>query len=110
MFKHLFLCGCALLAAFALLVSPAAAADLEAGAKVFTQNCAACHASGGNLLNSAKTLKKSDLEKYDMYSLEKIVTQVKKGKVSMPSFLGRLDETQITNVAAYVIDRADKGW
>jgi cytochrome c6 len=91
-----------------MFAGQAAAADLAAGSRVFSQNCAACHINGGNVVNGAKTLKKADLEKYDMYSTDKIITQVTKGKMAMPAFLGRLTETEIENVAAYVLDQADK--
>ncbi|MCU0526847.1 MAG: c-type cytochrome [Elainella sp. Prado103] len=89
---------------------PAEAADLAGGAKVFSANCAACHVGGGNLVNATKTLKKADLEKYEMASLEAIKTQVTNGKNAMPAFSGRLTADQIEDVAAYVLDQAGKGW
>lgn len=89
---------------------PAIAADLGDGAKVFSANCAACHVGGGNMVNPAKTLKKADLEKYEMASLEAIMSQVKNGKAAMPAFGGRLTDEQIENVASYVLDQSEKGW
>lgn len=86
------------------------AADAAGGAKVFSANCAACHVGGGNLINAVKTLKKPDLEKYQMASLEAIKTQVKNGKNAMPAFSGRLSAEQIEDVAAYVLEQSDKGW
>jgi cytochrome c6 len=99
---------CTVAASFLMFAGNAMAGDIAAGSQVFAQNCAACHIGGGNVVNGSKTLKKADLEKYDMYSVDKIATQVTKGKMTMPAFLGRLDETQIANVAAYVYDQADK--
>lgn len=90
--------------------SPAIAGDLANGAKVFTANCAACHAGGMNVVNSTKTLQKADLEKYGMNSLEAITAQIQKGKNAMPAFLGRLDDQQIEDVATYVLAEAEKGW
>ncbi|MEA5505078.1 c-type cytochrome [Halotia wernerae UHCC 0503] len=90
--------------------SPALAADTVNGAKVFSANCASCHAGGKNLVNGAKTLKKADLEKYGMYSAEAIIAQVTKGKNAMPAFTGRLKPNQNEDVAAYVLEQADKGW
>ncbi|WP_069791955.1 cytochrome c6 PetJ [Cyanobacterium sp. IPPAS B-1200] len=90
--------------------SPALAGDVGNGAAIFSANCAACHMGGRNVVNAAKTLQKEDLEKYDMYSLEKIIYQVNKGKAAMPAFLGRLDEQQIEDVASYVLAQAEKGW
>lgn len=103
-----------IIAAFLALVTlffwsgPAGASDLTAGAKVFSANCAACHVGGGNLINAAKTLKKADLDKYEMGSLEAIKTQVIKGKNAMPAFSGRLSAAQIDDVAAYVLDQSDQ--
>lgn len=92
------------------LTPPAIAADLANGAKVFSANCAACHAGGGNIVNAARTLKKADLEAAGMASIAAIQTQVTNGKAAMPSFQGRLTTEQIADVAAYVLDQAEKGW
>ncbi|MGF1514191.1 MAG: cytochrome c6 PetJ [Elainellaceae cyanobacterium] len=90
--------------------SAVTAADLGDGAKVFSNNCASCHMGGNNVVNRAKTLKQGDLEKYDMASLDAIKHQVTNGKLAMPAFKGRLSDAQIENVAAYVVDQAEKGW
>ena len=86
------------------------AASHEEGAKLFKKNCAACHAGGGNLVAAGKTLKKEALEKYDMYSKEKIVYQVTNGKNAMPAFGKRLSPEQIESLAEYVLAQADAGW
>jgi cytochrome c6 len=91
-------------------IAPALAADMVHGGQVFASNCAACHIGGGNVVNASKTLKISDLEQYEMASIEAIKTQVTKGKSAMPAFLGRLTEDEIDDVAAYVLDQAQKGW
>lgn len=90
--------------------TPALAGDAVKGAQIFSANCAACHAGGKNVVNAAKTLKKDALEKYSMYSMEAIVTQVTNGKAAMPAFRGRLKEQQIEDVATYVLEQAGKGW
>ncbi|ALB40337.1 MULTISPECIES: cytochrome c6 PetJ [Nostocales] len=90
--------------------SPALAADAASGAALFKANCAQCHVGGGNLVNRAKTLKKEALEKYGMYSAEKIIAQVTKGQGAMPAFGNKLKVDQIENVAAYVLEQADNGW
>ena len=93
------------------VVKPVAmAASHEEAAKLFKQNCAACHAGGGNLVNAQKTLKKDALEKYDMYSKDAIVYQVVNGKNAMPAFGKRLSSEQIESLAEYVLAQADKGW
>jgi cytochrome c6 len=90
--------------------SPALAADLASGAKVFSANCAQCHAGGRNLVNAAKTLKKEALAKYHMDTPEAVIAQITKGKGAMPAFGKRLKPAKIEDVAAYVLDKADKGW
>ncbi|NEQ52749.1 MAG: c-type cytochrome [Leptolyngbya sp. SIO3F4] len=92
------------------LLAPPAAANAAAGAQVFSANCAACHIGGNNAVNPAKTLKKPDLVKYGKDTPEAIITQVTKGNGGMPAFGGRLTPEQIENVAAYVLEQADKGW
>ncbi len=91
-------------------ISPAFAADLVSGAKIFNANCAACHVGGGNVVNRAKTLKLATLQKYKMDSADAIKQQVINGKNSMPSFRARLTEAQVENVAQYVLAQAKKGW
>ncbi|MBD2452044.1 c-type cytochrome [Nostoc sp. FACHB-152] len=90
--------------------SPALAADSGNGAKIFSANCAACHAGGKNLVKLEKSLKKDDLEKYGMNSAEAIIAQVTNGKNAMPAFKGRLNANQIEDVAAYVLEQAEKVW
>jgi cytochrome c6 len=90
--------------------SPAFAADTASGKKIFSANCASCHAGGKNLVQANKTLKKDALVKYGMYSAEAIITQVTNGKNAMPAFKGRLKPTQIEDVTAYVLEQADNGW
>jgi cytochrome c6 len=92
------------------LTRPALAADAASGAKIFSANCAACHAGGRNVIMANKTLQKEALEKYSMNSMEAIVTQVTNGKNAMPAFKGRLNQAQIEDVASYVLAQADKGW
>ncbi len=90
--------------------TPALAADATKGAAIFSANCASCHLGGKNVVNPAKTLQKGDLEKYAMFDVESIKTQVMKGKAAMPSFLSRLSAEDIENVADYVLAQAEKGW
>ncbi|OLT59272.1 hypothetical protein BJP37_09685 [Moorena bouillonii PNG] len=85
-------------------------AALAKSAQVFAGNCASCHAGGKNLINAQKTLKKDALEKYGMYSKDKIVYQITNGKPPMPAFKGRLKPDVITALADYVLYQADNGW
>mmetsp|Transcript_22813 Transcript_22813/g.22035 ORF Transcript_22813/g.22035 Transcript_22813/m.22035 type:complete len:148 (-) Transcript_22813:252-695(-) len=84
------------------------AVDMENGSQVFAGNCAACHAGGNNVIQNEKTLRKEALEEYLAGGLKEasIVYQVTNGKNAMPAFGGRLDDDEITDVAAYVYDQA----
>ena len=84
--------------------------DAANGGKIFSANCAACHAGGNNVIMANKNLKKEALEKYGMNSVEAIVKQVTNGKNAMPAFKGRLNDQQIQDVATYVLGQSEKGW
>lgn len=106
-----------LLASFGLIIAlllmtvdPVLAANLQNGAKVFNANCSACHIGGGNVILANKNLKQEALIKFSMNSLEAIKTQVTKGKNAMPAFGGRLSDSQIEDVASYVLSQSEKGW
>jgi len=99
-----------LTAAMFTFATPALAGDAASGAKVFSANCAACHAGGRNVISGAKTLQKDALEKYEMNSIEAITYQVNNGKNAMPKFKGRLTDAQIDDVATYVLSQSEKGW
>jgi cytochrome c6 len=90
--------------------APAYAGDAAGGAKIFSANCAACHAGGNNVIMANKTLKKEALAQYGMNSIAAITTQVTKGKNAMPAFGGRLSAAQIEDVATYVLEQSEKGW
>ena len=91
------------------LTRPALAEDLANGAKIFSSNCAACHQGGNNLVMAPKNLKKQTLIDNQMYSADAITAQVIKGKNMMPAF-GKLKLEDVADVAAYVLDQADKDW
>ncbi|NJK58396.1 MAG: c-type cytochrome [Pleurocapsa sp. SU_5_0] len=99
-----------LTAAIFTFATPALAGDAASGGKIFSANCAACHAGGRNVINGAKTLQKDALDKYEMNSLEAITNQVTNGKNAMPAFKGRLTDAQIDDVATYVLSQAENGW
>jgi cytochrome c6 len=100
--------------AFALFAvtfsSPAMAAEVASGAKIFSANCAACHAGGNNVIMANKNLKKEALAEYGMNSIAAITTQVTNGKNAMPAFGGRLSAAQIEDGATYVLAQSEKGW
>ena len=95
---------------FLVLSQNSFAADIENGEKIFTANCSACHAGGNNVIMPEKTLKKDVLEANGMKSVDAITYQVTNGKNAMPAFGGRLDDSDIEDVANYVLSQSEKGW
>jgi cytochrome c6 len=99
------------LTAFSIIFSsPALAADTANGAKIFSVECVGCHVNGGNIIRRGKTLKLKALKRNGVDSLEAIASLVTNGKNNMPAYKDRLIETQIEDVAAYVLEQAEKGW
>ncbi|MCF2147489.1 c-type cytochrome [Desmonostoc muscorum LEGE 12446] len=102
------------LVTFLLLIStftlPANAADTVNGEQIFSVHCAGCHINGGNIVRRGKNLKKQALKKYGMDSIEAVISIVTNGKSNMSAYKDRLSEQQIQDVAAYVIEEAEKGW
>jgi cytochrome c6 len=93
-----------------MITQPARAADIASGAKIFDIHCAGCHENGGNIVRRGKTLKKKALQKYGMDSLEAISAIVTNGKGNMSAYKDRLTTEQIQDVAAYVLEQAQKDW
>ena len=69
---------------------------------------------GGNVISASRTLSKSDLQahlnEYGDDHVEAIEHQIENGKNAMPSFVGKLSEQDIVDVASYVELKAEKGW
>lgn len=64
----------------------------------YLQKCASCHGTQGDLgLGGAKNLRVSTLDK------AQIIQQIQVGKGVMPPFEGRLSESEIEQVADYVV-------
>ena len=90
------------------------ATDAVRGGQIFTTNCAACHAGGGNIIKAERTLRESDLKAHLPNYLggheTAIVAQVTYGRNAMPAFVDVLSESEIADVAAYVEEQSAKGW
>ncbi|MFB2768607.1 cytochrome c6 PetJ [Pelatocladus sp. BLCC-F211] len=99
---------------FTLLIisfsQPALAADTTNGAKIFDVHCTGCHINGSNIVRRGKNLKLKALKKYDMDSIEAISSLVANGKNNMSAYKDRLSEQEIQDVAAYVLQQAEKSW
>jgi cytochrome c6 len=99
---------------FVLLISTftlsASAADTANGEQIFSVQCAGCHINGSNIIRRGKNLKKQALKKYGMDSIEAVTSIVTNGKNNMSAYKERLTEQQIQDVAAYVLEQAEKDW
>lgn len=98
------------LALWFAFTTPALAADLETGAKLFEVQCAGCHINGGNIVRRGKTLKLKALERNGYASIASISDIITNGKGNMSAYKDRLTQSEIEDVAAYVLDRANKDW
>ena len=90
----------------------AMAADADKGEKIFTANCTGCHAKGMNHIAEGKSLSQEDLKINNRHSSAAIVDLITNGKSPMPAFgkSGAISVSDIENVAAYVLKKADAGW
>ena len=91
-------------------ISKSGAINLESGKNLFNTNCIACHSKGTNLIIPEKNLQKSILEANGMYNKDGIIYQVLNGKNGMPAFGGRLKESEIEEIANYVLFAAEKNF
>ena len=101
-----------LLIIFILLNSPhkVMSYNFNEGKTIFIQNCNACHKAGRNMIIPEKNLQRLTLEANGMYSRESIIYQVLNGKNGMPAFGGRLNQTEIEDVADYVLISAENNF
>ncbi|BCL35177.1 cytochrome c6 PetJ [Nostoc sp. MS1] len=99
-----------LLFCFYTFTSPVKAADTTNGEQLFKVHCAGCHMNGGNIVRRGKNLHKKALKKYGMDSLEAVESITANGKNNMSAYKDRLSVQEIQDVAAYVLEQAEKGW
>ena len=86
------------------------AVNLEKGMQLFKTNCIACHNQGINIIIPEKNLERKTLEANGMYSVEAIRYQISNGKNGMPAFGGRLKETEIEEIAEYVVIESERSF
>jgi alcohol dehydrogenase (cytochrome c) len=79
----------------------AGAGDAAAGMEVFANNCSICHGSTGHGGNGGPDLRSMPKAKTEAGAIE----QVTNGGGGMPAFNGQLSEEEISDVAAYVVQK-----
>ncbi len=86
------------------------AAESAVGESLFTANCAACHANGGNIIRRGKNLKQKTLLRNGYGEVDAIAHLITQGKGAMPAYADRLSEGEIEAIAQYVQQQAATGW
>lgn len=79
-------------------------------ASLFTQNCAGCHAHGGNVIRRGKNLKQKALKRYGYDDVTKIAQIITYGKGIMSAYGDRLTDEEIGAIAQYVKTQSESGW
>nr|WP_228025321.1 c-type cytochrome [cf. Phormidesmis sp. LEGE 11477] len=80
------------------------------GAVLFTENCAACHAGGGNIIRRGKNLKQRAMRRNGYEDVGAIASIVTQGKGIMPAYADRLSAEEISAIAQYVHEQSESGW
>ncbi|KAL4535598.1 hypothetical protein Ndes2526B_g06486 [Nannochloris sp. 'desiccata'] len=106
----------------ASIISHPAPALADQAEQTFVNNCGGCHAGGGNIVRREATLKLEDLTKYGVDSVDELYNVIYSGRGSMPgygegctpkgacTFGRRLSETDVRELAEYVLKQAKAGW
>lgn len=101
---------------------PLALADQAAAEQLFSNTCAGCHAGGTNIVRRDATLSLDDLTKYGINSVDELYKLIYSGRGAMPgygegcapkgacTFARRLTDEQVTDLAEYVLVKANTGW
>lgn len=74
------------------------------GAKEFQKHCASCHPDGGNIVNSAKTLKKATLEANGVKTWKDIVAKMRNPGPGMTKFEKKdVSDREAKAIADYIL-------
>jgi cytochrome c6 len=77
------------------------------GEQLFKEQCASCHAHGGNILNPKKPLKGSPLLK----TFEGFLSQIRKPMQPMPPFpVSKISDQQARQLYDYILKQEKGGW
>ena len=77
------------------------------GEQVFKEQCAACHANGGNVLNQKKPLKGSS----DLKTFAAFLMQIRKPQQPMPPFPpSKISDAQAKQLYDYILKQEKSGW
>ena len=83
--------------------APTELGDASAGESVFSQNCGGCHGQDGGG-GTGPALAGNE----EAADAEEVLKQIREGGGGMPPFEGQLQDEEIANVAAYVVETLSK--
>jgi cytochrome c6 len=81
------------------------AENLDIGEKIFNENCNVCHLNNNNLIIPEKNLTKQSLKLNGLLNLNAMIYEITNGKNGMPGFINRLTESEINQVAKYILEK-----
>ncbi len=103
--KNLVACLAAAVAVLFILHGRAVpASKATPGEQAFQKNCVVCHKDGGNIINSAKTLKKKDLEANGITKPSDIIAKMRNPGPGMTRFDKKtIPDKTAREIADYVL-------
>ena len=76
----------------------------KTGEKLFKEHCADCHPDGGNIINPAKSLRKTDLEANKIMTKSDIVDKMRHPGKGMSSWsAATLSDSDAQEIAGYIL-------
>jgi cytochrome c6 len=85
---------------FGLLSSPASAADMRNGGRIYAVHCAACHgADGRNVVPEAPNFARGERLLQSDFAL---LSSMRIGRGAMPGFTGILSDREILDVVSFL--------
>jgi cytochrome c6 len=107
--QAIFLCLMAVILAgvFTIAGMTQGATGAAPGEQLFKEQCAACHAGGGNILNPKQPLKGSPVLK----TFAAFLSQIRKPQPPMPAFApAQIPDKQAQQLYDYILKQEKAGW
>jgi cytochrome c6 len=82
-----------------------ASAEDSPGKEAFLKNCAVCHAQGGNIINSKKTLKKKDMNANGVKTVADIIKTMRSPGPGMTQYdSNTIPDKDAEAIASYIMN------
>tara|TARA_Y100001968_G_C19052154_1_gene569658 strand:+ start:104 stop:481 length:378 start_codon:yes stop_codon:yes gene_type:complete len=109
-FKKIFLISLFCIFYFINLPKEIYALDIDLGKSLFKNNCAGCHANGGNIIRRSKNLKITSLKRNGIDDPEAIAKIARQGVGIMNGYKDQLGENGDQIVANWIWEQAQNAW